>query len=210
VERKMEKGAAAVLVVDDEEPIRKVLCRKLQSLGYDCEVAADGEEALWKAFMRDFDLILMDVKMPKMSGMDALPRIVIDHPETSVVMLTAVADTQTAVEAMKLGAYDYVTKPFNMDDVVLRVDKALERRRLLLENREHQRRLEQQVQRQAGQIRQCDGEKKEALDREQMALTELEALRQPRKGLVKKLSQMVAGKSDESPPETPVGQEDDS
>lgn len=206
----MEKGAAAVLVVDDEEPIRKVLCRKLQSLGYDCEVAADGEEALWKAFMRDFDLILMDVKMPKMSGMDALPRIVIDHPETSVVMLTAVADTQTAVEAMKLGAYDYVTKPFNMDDVVLRVDKALERRRLLLENREHQRRLEQQVQRQAGQIRQCDGEKKEALDREQMALTELEALRQPRKGLVKKLSQMVAGKSDESPPETPVGQEDDS
>jgi DNA-binding NtrC family response regulator len=206
----MDKGAAAVLVVDDEESIRNVLCRKLRSRGYDCEVAADGEQALWKAFMRDFDLILMDVRMPKMSGMDALHKIVVDHPETSVVMLTAVADTQTAVEAMKLGAYDYVTKPFNMDDVMLRVDKALERRSLLLENRDYQRCLEQQVQRQAGQIRQCHGEAKEALDREQTTRTELEALRQPRNGLIRKLSHMVAGKSDESTPDTPANPENDS
>lgn len=199
----MDKGAATVLVVDDEESIRNVLCRKLQSRGYDCDVAADGEEALWRAFMRDFDLILMDVRMPKMSGMDALPRIVVDHPETSVVMITAVADTQTAVEAMKLGAYDFVTKPFNMDDVMLRVDKALERRRLLLENRDHQRHLEQQVQRQAGQIRQCHSKAEEAFSREQMVRTELETLRQPRKGLVKKLSEIVAGKPEEAIARTP-------
>jgi len=116
-------------------------------------------------------------------------------------MITAVADTQTAVEAMKLGAYDFVTKPFNMDDVMLRVDRALERRRLLLENRDYQRRLEQQVQRQAGQIRQCQSKAEEALSREQTARTELEALRQPREGLVKKLSEVVAGKPDDSIPD---------
>jgi DNA-binding NtrC family response regulator len=148
--------------------------------------------------MCDYDLVLMDVRMPKLSGMDVLPRMVVDHPDTSVVMLTAIAATQTAVEAMKLGAYDYVTKPFNMDDVLLRVEKALERRRLLLENREYQRRLEQRVQRQAGEIRRSNHEAEAALTREQAALAELEALRQCRSGFVRKVADIVARSSDGS------------
>ena len=194
----MDKGEAMILVVDDEEAIREVLCRKLRSRGYACEAAADGEQALWKAFMCDYALVLMDVRMPKLSGMDVLPRMVVDHPDTSVVMLTAIADTQTAVEAMKLGAYDYVTKPFNMDDVLLRVEKALERRRLLLENREYQRRLEQRVQRQAGEIRKSNHEAEAALSREQAALAELEALRQSRSGFAQKVAGIAGGSSDDS------------
>lgn len=169
----MEDEKRTILVVDDEEAIRGILCRKLEVDGYDCDVASDGKEALWKTFMKDFDLVLMDIKMPGLSGMEALPQMVIDHPDTSVVMLTAVADAKTAVEAMKQGAYDYITKPFDLDDLSLRVRRALERRRLVLENREYQRRLEQRMQHQEGQIQQYYKEAMEALSREQVVINKL-------------------------------------
>ena len=141
----MEKAKGIILIVDDEESIRDLLSTKLKADGYDCEVAADGNEALWKAFMKDFDIVLLDIKMPGLSGMEVLSRIVIDHPDTSVVMVTAVLDTKTAVEAMRQGAYDYVTKPFNLDDLGARIKRALEKRRLILENKEYQRRLNQKI-----------------------------------------------------------------
>jgi DNA-binding NtrC family response regulator len=141
----MEEAEVAILIVDDEEAIRSLLTRKLEGYGYRCEVASDGKEALWKAFMKDFDVVLMDVKMPGMSGMEALPQMVADHPDTCVIMITAVTDAKTAVEAMKLEAYDYVTKPFNLGDLSMRVRRALEKRKLVLENREYQRSLEQRV-----------------------------------------------------------------
>ncbi|MCX5995662.1 MAG: response regulator, partial [Chloroflexi bacterium] len=122
----MAESKGTILIVDDEESIRDLLSTKLKADGYDCEVAADGNEALWKAFMKDFDIVLLDIKMPGLSGMEVLSRIVIDHPDTSVVMVTAVLDTKIAVEAMRLGAYDYVTKPFSLDDLGARIKKALE------------------------------------------------------------------------------------
>ena len=162
-------------------------------------VAASGTEALWEAFMRDFDLVLMDIRMPGLSGMETLPKMVTDHPDTCVVMLTAVSDTETAVEAMKLGAYDYLTKPFNMDDLVMRVERALERRRLVLENKEHQLRLEQKVEQQAGKLQQYHSEAMDALVREQAALAELQATRRSRRGFARKLSQILGvGTSDSS------------
>jgi putative two-component system response regulator len=112
----------------------------------------------------------MDIKMPGLSGMEALPQMVTNHPDTCVIMMTAVVDTETAVQAMKLGAYDYVTKPFDLDDLGMRVEKALERRKLLLENRDHQLRLEQKIHQQAWQIQEHYREAVEALSREQMAL----------------------------------------
>jgi len=169
----MDETKLAILVVDDEESIRGLLRRKLGADGYECDMAADGKEALWKAFMRDFDLVLMDIKMPGLSGMEALPQMVTDHPDTSVVMLTAVSDAKTAVEAMKLGAYDFITKPFDLDDLSLRVKRALERRRLVLENREYQRRLEERLQRQEGQIQNYHQEAMESLSREQEAINKL-------------------------------------
>ena len=166
----MEQARETILIVDDEEAIRGILSRKLEVDGYHCEAAADGKEALWKAFMKDFDLVLMDIKMPGLSGMEALPQMVTNHPDICVIMMTAVMDTETAVQAMRLGAYDYVTKPFDLDDLGMRVEKALERRKLLLENREHQLRLEQKIHQQAWQIQEHYREAVEALSREQMAL----------------------------------------
>jgi DNA-binding NtrC family response regulator len=212
----MDENKATILIVDDEDSIRDILCRKLESLGYDCVIAADGKEALWKTFMQDFDLVLMDIKMPGMSGMEVLPKIVTDHPDTSVVMLTALSDIGTAVEAMKLGAYDYLTKPFNLDDLIMRVDRALERRRLILDNRAYQRRLEEKVQRQEGQLLQYRSKTEELLSREQAALADLEAARQSlseetsvdiengedpvkaTRAFTKKLSQLLHSKASES------------
>ena len=141
----MVEAKGTILVVDDEESIRDLLSIKLKADGYDCDVAADGNEALWKSFMKDFDIVLLDVKMPGLSGMEVLSKIVIDHPDTSVVMVTALLDTQIAVEAMRRGAYDYVTKPFNLDDLGARIERALEKRGLVLENKEYQRRLNQKI-----------------------------------------------------------------
>jgi len=212
----MDEHRTTILTVDDEESIRDIICRKLRSLGYHCEVASDGNEALWKAFMQDFDLVLMDIKMPGLSGMEVLPKLATDHPDTCVIMLTAVSDIQTAVEAMKLGAYDYLTKPFNLDDLVMRVERALERRRLTLENREYQRRLEQRIEEQAGKLRQYCSQTEQALGREQAALAELEAARQslgedppepgrddespkPSLGLARKLSSLLGSRDADQP-----------
>jgi DNA-binding response OmpR family regulator len=178
----MEEAKGTILIVDDEEAIRGILCRKLESDGYHCEVAADGKEALWKAFMKDFDLVLMDIKMPGLSGMDALTQIVTNHPDTCVIMMTAVVDTETAVQAMRLGAYDYVTKPFDLDDLGMRVEKALERRKLILENRENHLRLEQKIHQQAWQIQDYYRKAVEALSREQMALESSQTERTSKQG----------------------------
>ena len=134
----MDQSRGTVLVVDDDQAVRSVVSRKMQSAGYDCVTAADGREALEKVSTQTFDLVLLDIKMPGPSGMEVLPQIVTGSPDTCVIMITAVVDTETAVQAMKLGAYDYVTKPFNLDDLSMRVEKALERKRLIKENQEFQ------------------------------------------------------------------------
>lgn len=173
----MSQHRATILIVDDEESIRDVLSRKLETEGYQCTTAYDGENALWKAFMQDFDLVISDIKMPGMSGLEVLSRIITDHPDISVIMITAVSDIQTAVQAMKTGAYDYVTKPFNLNDLLIRVERALERRRLIIENREYQFSLEQKVQRQIALAQEYYSEAIEALAREEMAMHQINALR---------------------------------
>ena len=120
-----------VLVVDDEEPVRNLLQRVLKEAGYDVVTAANGQEALDKVSQLNAGVVLLDIKMPGMSGMEVLRQLTANRPETCVVMATAAGDAQTAVEAMKAGAYDYITKPFNRDDVVLKVQKAIEKRDLL-------------------------------------------------------------------------------
>jgi CheY-like chemotaxis protein len=128
----MTETGATILVVDDEEPIRNVIARKLELVGHNCTVAADAREAIEKTFMQEFDLMLVDVKMPGMSGMEVLSHAAANHPDTGVIMITAVGDNRIAVEAKKKGAYDYVTKPFDLDDLELRVSRALERRGLAI------------------------------------------------------------------------------
>ncbi|MEE8374256.1 MAG: HD domain-containing phosphohydrolase [Dehalococcoidia bacterium] len=173
----MDEARKRVLIVDDEESIRNILGRKLETEGYECVVKSDGKEALDTASTQHFDLVLTDVKMPGLSGIDVLTQIMADHPDTAVILITAVANTQTAVEAMKLGAHDYVIKPFDLDDLSMRITRALEGKRLAIENREYQADLEQKVTQQVDQVRQyyreaihalADGEAViESLDSEQ-------------------------------------------
>jgi len=131
----MEERRGKILVVDDEGPIRTVISHKLQHEGYECVLAASGEEALEKICAHDFDLVLLDIRMPGMSGIEALPQMTFEDPDICVVMSTAVDDTQTTVQAMNLGAYDYVLKPFDLDDLATRVETALERRKVESEKR---------------------------------------------------------------------------
>ena len=114
-----------ILVVDDEVAVRLVLQRILEGLGYHVVTAANGQEALDKMSQLNIRIALLDIMMPGISGMEVLQQITTNWPETCVLMVTAVADAQTAIEAMKLGAYDYITKPFMRDDVARKVQEAI-------------------------------------------------------------------------------------
>jgi response regulator RpfG family c-di-GMP phosphodiesterase len=142
-----------VLVVDDEASVRRMLERWLTDLGYPVALAAHAGEASELLRTGEFALALVDIRMPGVSGMEFLREIVRAHPDTAVVMCTAVVDVETAVESLKLGAYDFVGKPFDLEDVRLRVERALERRRLALENRDYRLNLEGRVEEQTRQIR---------------------------------------------------------
>ena len=143
-----------ILIVDDEEVVRKLLKRKLVGMGYQCREAGGAAQAMDELQAGAVALVLLDIKMPGKSGVQLLPEIKAAYPDTVVIMATAIADTDTAVHCMKHGAYDYVTKPFNLSGVVLSVERALERKRLELENRYYQRHLEERVSQQAEKIRQ--------------------------------------------------------
>jgi len=124
-----------VLVVDDEESMRHLLTVILADRGYDVRAVGNGEDALRELSSRDYDLVLSDVRMPRMDGL-ALVRKALDlHPGITFIVMSAYGTHDTAIEAMKAGAYDYVSKPFKPDEVLLVLRKAEERLRLSRENR---------------------------------------------------------------------------
>ncbi|MEK7771117.1 MAG: sigma-54 dependent transcriptional regulator [candidate division NC10 bacterium] len=133
-----------VLVVDDEKSMRELLAITLERQGYEVSVAEDGEVAI-EAVRRDgFDVIITDLRMPNADGLQVLRAAKEHTPETVVIVITAVGSTETAVEAMKLGAYDYITKPFKLDEIHLIIRRALERKRLRDENLYLRKQLETQ------------------------------------------------------------------
>jgi len=142
-----------ILIVDDEELVRELLYQKLSGEGYQCQKAGSAAQALDELKSNPVALVILDIKMPGKSGMELLPDLRVKYPDTAVIMATAIADAGTAIRCMRGGAYDYITKPFNLDEVVLSVGRALERRRLELENRDYQQHLEQRVEEQARKIR---------------------------------------------------------
>jgi two-component system NtrC family response regulator len=119
-----------ILVVDDEESLRRVTQLKLQQAGYETITAADGAEALEILDRRPQDLVLTDLKMPGMSGIELLQKIKAAYAEVIVVVITAYGTIESAVEAMRLGAYDYIIKPVNAEALNLIVSRALEHHRL--------------------------------------------------------------------------------
>ncbi len=149
----MTRKKGEILLVDDEDMIRRLLEQKLSAEGYRCQQAANAEQALIKLKEAPVEMVILDIKMPGKSGVELLPEIKAKYPDTAVIMATAVSDASIAINCMKAGAYDYVTKPFNLDEVSLGVERALEMRRLELENRDYQLHLEQKVDEQAQKIR---------------------------------------------------------
>ncbi len=125
---------ARILIVDDERSMREFLEILFRREGYDVETASEVDAALVALAADDFDLVVTDVQMPGRSGLDLLREVKAMAPDTVVVMITAFATTETAIEAMKEGAYDYINKPFKTDEVRLVVAKALEKKLLATEN----------------------------------------------------------------------------
>jgi two-component system response regulator PilR (NtrC family) len=123
-----------ILVADDEQSMREFLDIMLKKEGYKVSLASNGEEVL-KLIDKDlFDLILLDIRMPKLDGIGVLKKIKTASPETIVIMITAYASADTAIKAMKEGAYDYITKPFKVDEIKLIIKNALEKKNLQKEN----------------------------------------------------------------------------
>ena len=144
-----------VLIVDDEESIRDILFDVLSMEGYECDVAEGGEKGLSLLEKKSFELVLSDILMPGLSGIDFLRESKRLYPDLAFIMITAVHAAETAIEAMRLGADNYLIKPFNLDEVIISVEKALYRRRLVLENRDYQLNLERKVEERTRELHQA-------------------------------------------------------
>ncbi|MBI1738958.1 MAG: response regulator [Acidobacteria bacterium] len=138
-------SAERILVVDDEDAIREVVATLLEAKGYECVTATNGQDALAQLHAHPPDLVLSDVVMPEMDGMELLGRIRGKDESVPVVMVTAMHDISIALEAIRRGAYDYILKPFERDQLYHAVHRALEHRRLRRENQRYQQELEQRV-----------------------------------------------------------------
>ncbi|MGI9069585.1 MAG: sigma-54-dependent transcriptional regulator, partial [Pyrinomonadaceae bacterium] len=141
-----EQKVARILIAEDEANLRMVLQKELERLGYRVQVAPDGEAALRKLEESNVDVLLCDINMPRIDGMEVLRRVHERPNPPEVIMLTGQATVETAVEAMKLGAYDYLTKPYSITELDVRVKQAAEKRSLRVDNL----RLREQLARQSG------------------------------------------------------------
>src|SRR5690554_1568430 len=133
---------AKILIVDDQDMMRDSLAATLAREGHEIVAAYDGQAGLAKLGERKFDLAITDLKMPKMTGMEFLAEAKKLRADLPVVLMTAFATVQTAVEAMKLGAYDYIQKPFDGDEIKMLVDRTLEHTRLIRENQAYRAMLQ--------------------------------------------------------------------
>jgi len=149
----MPSQQETLLIVDDEAAIRSLLRQKLSREGYRCEEADSAEQALNTLKNSPIALVILDIKMPGKSGIELLPEIKSGYHNTAVIMATAVTDVNVAIQCLKQGADDYLCKPFNLEEVSLAVQRALEKRRLKLEIREYQQFLEEKIEEQTGEIR---------------------------------------------------------
>src|SRR3989449_845408 len=156
-------NAVKCLVVDDEPRLRRVLVRLLEGEGFTCAEAGSGTEALEMLQHDPVPLVISDLRMPQMDGVTLLREIVARWPDTAVIVVTAVAEVESAVACLQMGALDYVAKPFHLEEVRARVMQALDKRRLKMEVEDYRRNLEQRVQEQARRIEELSLERLQAL-----------------------------------------------
>jgi len=134
-----------VLIIDDDRHIRAMVQSFLIRAGYVYSSAQDADQAIELLSQGTYDLAIMDIIMPGRNGIDLLPQVVNHYPDMAVIMMSSISDTTTAVSAMRVGAYDYITKPVDIEELATRIEKALERRALMLQNNQYQQKLEQMV-----------------------------------------------------------------
>ncbi|MFI5251129.1 MAG: response regulator [Bacteroidota bacterium] len=115
----------SILVVDDEEALRTVLSSELSSEGYNVDTASDGDDAIAVLQGKQFDLVLLDIKMPRVDGFEVLKFIKKGTPQIKVIMLTAFADLKNAIESKKLGAEDFISKPYDLVDLLTTIERVL-------------------------------------------------------------------------------------
>lgn len=139
------ESAPYCLIVDDEPRLRQVMVHLMRGDGFQCVEASNGLEALEQLAKHSVALVLSDLRMPKMDGLELLRELRTRYPDVAAVMITAVADVEIAVNCLAIGAADYVVKPYQLEDVRARVAQALDKRRLILENRAYRESLEQRV-----------------------------------------------------------------
>ncbi len=142
-----------ILIVDDEPGIRNFMSRIVETLKYDHSEASNGEEAL-QLYMKDrADLILSDVRMPRLDGLGLLEQVRMINPEQVVIMVTAFDDSDTVKKALKAGAYDYINKPLDLDEVIYSIQRGMEKVRFLKKLKDYQDNLEKQVTKQTKRIK---------------------------------------------------------
>jgi len=141
----MANNGKRVLIVDDDRQVREVLHEIFRSNGYECQLANDGQEGLEVFRATRPPLTVTDVKMPIMDGLEFLKSIRGFDTDAAVIVLTGVGDIKTAIESLKVGAYDFIIKPVNVDELLIAAERAVERRQLLIERREYQALLERRV-----------------------------------------------------------------
>src|SRR5919108_2182710 len=157
--------ADRILVVDDEEPIREIVASMLGTAGYACKQAGSGMEALAVLTSgEEFELMLSDLMMADLDGIGLLERTKEKYPDMPVVMVTAMHDISVALTAIRNGAYDYLLKPFEREQLLATVRRALENRRLKLENRKYQTELEELVDARTDQLRKAMGNLERSYD----------------------------------------------
>ena len=148
----MNEDTIRILIADDELSVRHTLLCELTAKGYKCSFARNGNSILDEMDTRRFDVALLDIKLTGKSSSDILKQVQIHYPDTAIIVMTAIADVETAVKSMKLGACDYMIKPVDPNMLVVSIDQALDKRRLMLENKNYQFHLEEKVEEQGKNV----------------------------------------------------------
>ncbi|MCL5021705.1 MAG: response regulator [Bacteroidetes bacterium] len=125
----------SALVVDDEKNVSDLLKLQLDEVGFSVDVANDGAAGINRIQSKRYDVILLDLKMPRINGLEVLKFSKDNQPDAQVLILTGYGDIKTAVDTIKMGAFDFITKPYNFDELLVSVKNALEMRRLIVDNK---------------------------------------------------------------------------
>ncbi len=169
----MSPEKETILVVDDEKSVRELLERFLKLTGYEVVSATNGREALEKLSLGLARIVLLDLRMPEMSGMDVLRKLVDEWPKYCTIVITADADLNGAIEAMKLGAYDYILKPFDVETVKEKIHKAIARWQKQTRDRQHYFQLTEKFNKQTERMQQQFEELVASLSREHRLLWQM-------------------------------------